>query len=209
MARIATVYSPVREPWIVRDMSFIRWQKISEGLAGLGHDVDIVTNEPRWQENSAPVEMCERVRRVPLQGIDWNRYDVIKTLFHTGFDLLERHGGSRHPFIISKLGSVVGAEDMPGIYFYGDTRRLLYETQVKIHRTSRYVTLLSEPARELWRQVHGDRKGLLLVPGAVDHDIPIPRGILCRTLEIEFAFFPAPFTTAAHSRRPIGYWWKN
>lgn len=172
MARIATVYSARRDPWDLRDMSFIRWQKISEALARSGHEVDIVTNESRWKHGRTPVVMAERLRRVPLGGIEWSEYDVVKTLFHGGFDVLEQYGGARHPFIVSKLGSVVGAEEMPGIYFYGDIRRKLYETQTKIHRTSRYVTVLSEPARELWSKVHGKRDRILLVPGAVDRDIP-------------------------------------
>lgn len=172
MARVATVYSAERDSWKLRDMSFIRWQKISEALAAQGHDVDIVTNEAHWKQNRTPIPMSPRLRRVPLDGIHWPGYDVVKTLFHGGFDLLEQSGGARHPFIISKLGSVVGAGELPGIYFYGDVRRKLYESQVRIHRTCRYVTLLSEPARDLWRQVHGDRKGLLLVPGGVDREIP-------------------------------------
>ena len=172
MARIATVYNSRQNPWDLRDMSFIRWQKISEALARLGHHVDIVTNEARWKHSREPAPMAERLQRVPLERIDWSRYDVIKTLFHSGFDLLKRSGGARHPFIISKLGSVVGAEDLPGIYFYGDIRKKLYETQTRIHRTARYVTVLSEPARELWFQVHGRRDGMLLVPGAVDHAVP-------------------------------------
>jgi glycosyltransferase involved in cell wall biosynthesis len=172
MARIATVYSDNRWPWVLNDMSYIRWQKISEALARLGHSVDIVTNEPVWRESRVPIAMAERLQRAPLEDIDWSRYDVVKTLFHKGFDVLERYGGARHAFVISKLGSVVAAEDRDGIYFYGDVRRKLYETQVKIHRTSRYVTVLSEPAQQLLRGVHGDRDGILLVPGGVDREIP-------------------------------------
>jgi glycosyltransferase involved in cell wall biosynthesis len=172
MARIATVYSASRRPWSLRDMSYIRWQKISEALARLGHDVDILTHEPEWSNSRDPVEMSPRLRRIPLDGVQWTRYDVVKTLFHGGFDVLEEHGGASHPFVISKLGSVVGAEDMPGIYFYGDVRRKLYEAQARIHKASRYVTVLSEAAGELLQQVHGKREGLLLVPGAVDHDVP-------------------------------------
>ena len=174
MARIATVYSASRGAWELRDMSFIRWQKISEALARLGHEVDIVTDESHWSQSRTPVGMAERLRRVPLKGIDWSRYDVVKTLFHSGFNLLEEHGGARHPFIISKLGSVVGAEDMPGVYFFGDVRRRLYETQAKIHRTARYVTVLSKPAGELLAEVHGARERVLLVPGGVDDEIPAP-----------------------------------
>jgi len=153
-------------------MSDIRWQKISEALARQGHDVDIATNEPRWANDRTPVIMAERLRRVPLLRIRWSNYDVVKTLFHLGFETLVRNGGGRHPFIISKLGSVVGPADAPGIYFYGDIRRGLYETQKQIHRTSRFVTLLSQPAIDLWAEVHGRRSGMLLVPGAADADIP-------------------------------------
>jgi hypothetical protein len=155
-------------------MSLIRWQKISEALARLGHEVDIATDETRWRQGDSPVAMGPNLRRVPLRGLDWNRYDVVKTLFHRGFETLAEYGGTGHPFIISKLGSVVGAEDMPGIYFYGDTRRRLYDTQARIHRSSRFVTVLSPAARELWLQVHGPREGMLLVPGAVDAAIPEP-----------------------------------
>lgn len=155
-------------------MSGIRWQKISEALARLGHEVDIATNESRWEQDRTPVPMAERLRRVPLRGIEWGSYDVVKTLFHLGLQTLIDSGGRDHPFIISKLGSVVGPEDMPGIYFYGDVRRRLYRLQTEVHRTSRFVTLLSPAAIELWRAIHGAREGMLLVPGAVDREIPPP-----------------------------------
>lgn len=153
-------------------MSGIRWQKISEALARLGHEVDVATDEGRWREGAIP--MGPRLRRVPLRGLNWSRYDIVKTLFHLGFETLAEYGGAGHPFVISKLGSVVGAEDMPGIYFYGETRCRLYNVQKEIHRTSRFVTVLSPAAHELWRQVHGDRDGMLLVPGAADAEIPEP-----------------------------------
>ena len=174
MARIVTVYNTSPQEWDPRDMSGIRWQKISEALARLGHDVDIATHEARWQQDPTPVPMGEALRRVPLAGLKWPDYDVVKTLFDRGFETLTRFGGTRHPCVISKLGSVVGPRDMPGIYFYGEVRQRLYDVQVKVHRTSHYVTLLSQPAIDLWRQIHGDRPGILLVPGAADHDIPTP-----------------------------------
>ena len=153
-------------------MSDIRWHKISEALARQGHDVDIATNEPRWADDRKPVVMAKRLRRVPLLRVRWSSYDIVKTLFHLGFETLVKNGGARHPFIISKLGSVVGPADAPGIYFYGNIRRALYETQKEIHRTSRFVTLLSPPAIDLWTEVHGHRPGILLVPGAADREIP-------------------------------------
>jgi glycosyltransferase involved in cell wall biosynthesis len=36
------------------------------------------------------------------------------------------------------------------------------------------VTVLSQAGLELWREVHGDRQGMLLVPGAADARIPPP-----------------------------------
>ncbi len=171
MARIVTVYSD-RPPQLV-DMSFIRWFKISEALARRGHQVDIATNEFGWGRHS-PIQMGSHLRRVPLSKVQWHEYDVVKTLFHRGFGLLEKHGGLEHPFIISKLGSVVGPEDAAGIYFYGKRRESLYRTQAKISRTSKYIALLSAPAQELWRKCFGTRDNLLIVPGGVDREVPTP-----------------------------------
>ena len=38
-------------------MGHIRWLKISEALARLGHQVDIATNEPRWRDSREPIGM--------------------------------------------------------------------------------------------------------------------------------------------------------
>jgi len=153
MARIVTVYRPERAKFVPVDMSLVRWLKISEALASAGHEVDIASNEPglaRW----LPVGMGERLRRVPLARVRWDRYDVVKTLFHMGFETLERYGGDRHPFIIAKLGSVVGDHDQSGVYFYGEERRQLFDVQRRIAVKARYVTVLSEPSRALWRACH-------------------------------------------------------
>ena len=207
MARIATVYSPVREPWIVRDMSFIRWQKISEGLAGLGHDVDIVTNEPRWQENSAPVEMCERVRRVPLQGIDWNRYDVIKTSVPPASicwrDTEEAGIHSLFPSWVQLSEPKTCREFISMATLGASCTRLkskfIAPAAMSPAERARPRTLASGA----WRPERAP-----IGPGAVDHDIPnSPRNPLQNFRDK--VCLPAPFTTAAHSRRPIGYWWKN
>jgi len=174
MASIVTVYNDWHRQFLPVDMSYIRWLKISDSLSRLGHKVDIATNEKfRWWEfRTFPVQMSDNLRRVPLREVRWAAYDVIKTLFHSGFNTLEAFGGTGHPFIISKLGSVVGPEDMKGIYFYGRKREFLYATQRKIDQTSTYVTVLSEPARELWEACFGPRTNILLVPGAADRDVP-------------------------------------
>ena len=99
--RVATVYRKEHfrdfKPYA---MSEIRWMRISEALSRSGFAVDIILNngKPHMSETQNP-------RFVRLEDVDWSDYDVIKTLFHKGFDLLEDTGGSDHPFIISKLYS--------------------------------------------------------------------------------------------------------
>jgi glycosyltransferase involved in cell wall biosynthesis len=172
MARIVTVYRMWRRRFKPVDMSYIRWLKISAALARLGHQVDIATNEPRWFMRRAPLVMAPNLRRVPLTGVRWDEYDLVKTLFHKGFETLEYYDGDKHPFIIPKLGSVVGPYDMEGIYFYGKHRSQLYAIQQRIQQRSRFVTVLSNPARELWADCFGSNDRVLLVPGAADREIP-------------------------------------
>lgn len=174
MAKIVTVYNAWRRGFEPADMSYIRWLKISEALAGRGHHVDIATNEPGWWARWSPIAMTENLRRVPISGVKWKDYHVVKTLFHIGFDTLEAYGGHEHPFIISKLGSVVASEDMEGVYFYGNVRKHLYATQEKINRASRYITVLSRPAKELWRAGFDGNQDVLIVQGGVDANIPPP-----------------------------------
>lgn len=182
MARIVTVYEDSRRSFVATDMSYVRWLKISEALAALGHQVDIATREPgllggwggarigRWRA----VRMAPRLRRLPLARVRWERYDVVKTLFHTGFETLERHGGADHPFIISKLGSVVDREDRDGVYFYGERRRRLFAVQERIAARSRFVTVLTAASRRRWQDCFGAAGATLLVPGAAEEHLPVP-----------------------------------
>jgi hypothetical protein len=117
------------------------------------------------------VDMGPRLRRVPLERVQWHDYDVVKTLFHIGFETLERQGGADHPRIVSKLGSVVDREDRPGVYFYGARRRALFAVQERIAARSRAVTVLTEPSRARWQACFGARGTMLLVPGAVDAEL--------------------------------------
>jgi glycosyltransferase involved in cell wall biosynthesis len=187
MARIVTVYRDSRGIFQPVEMGAIRWLKISEALARRGHLVDIATNEtfPPDMERAA-AEHGLRLRCVPLRDVRWSDYDVVKTLFDLGFETLEKYGGARHPFIISKLGSVVDSRDREGIYFYGAYREQLYAIQERISESSRYVTVLSESARELWMELFGPKENILLVPGAADRDIP--------------ALGPDPFPPGDHAR---------
>jgi glycosyltransferase involved in cell wall biosynthesis len=178
VAKIVTVYADWKRDFMPSDMSYIRWLKISQALAERGHQVDIATNEREfsrlWWPRKSEIPMLPKLRRLPLAGVRWSEYDVVKTLFGWGFETLEAYGGASHPFIISKLGSVVGPTDMDGIYFYGDVQKKMYSTQQRINRISKYITLLTKPAKDLWENCFGPKSNILLVPGAVDRIIPGP-----------------------------------
>src|SRR5271166_14354 len=85
------------------NMAEIRFFRMAEALARRGHEVDILLN--RHEE---PRMLAARLREVPFKSVRWDHYHVVKTFFHRGFDSLLAEGGGDHPFIISKLGSVVG-----------------------------------------------------------------------------------------------------
>lgn len=173
MAKIVTVYTSRHHKLI--NMSYIRWYKISEALARCGHQVDIATNEFSWWSflrRKSSIPMGENLRRIPLSGVRWSDYDVVKTLYWEGFETLEMYGGIDHPFIISRLGTVVGPQDMEGVYFYGKRREQMYLTQKKINQTSKFVAVLNESARELWTACFGHKNNTLIVPGAVDRSVP-------------------------------------
>ena len=187
MVRIVTVYEGTCRPFEPSDMSYVRWLKMSEALAALGHEVDIATREPGSAARAVGgrvarvlgvearrdvVAMAPRLRRVPLDRVRWRDYDVVKTLFHIGFETLERHGGAEHPCIVSKLGSVVDSADRPGIYFYGARRRALFAVQARIAERSRAVTVLTEPSRARWQGCFATPGTPLLVPGGVDAELP-------------------------------------
>ena len=169
--RIATVHTrEVFDEFKPIHMNFTRWIRISEALARLGFQVDMVVNT-RQRE---PVT-SGGVRQVPFSEVNWGDYDVVKTLFHRGFETLAEEGGANHPFIISKLGSVVGStDDTPGVHFFKQERQHLFEIQQEIARKSRFVSILTEPSRELWLKEHGNKPEILLVPTGVDRKIPAP-----------------------------------
>jgi hypothetical protein len=169
--RIATVY--LTRPlagFPAYDMAAIRWLRISESLARLGFAVDMIVNH-----GHGIVERGTGLRFVAPSAFRWRDYDVIKTLFHEGFETLERAGGDRHPFIVSKLGSVVGRDDTDeGVHFTGAEREALYAVQQRIVARSRYVTVLTRESRHLWVRESGRADNVLLVPTGVDRDIPPP-----------------------------------
>jgi len=166
--RIATVYA--KKPfddfkgW---SMATVRWLRISEAFASMGHRVDLIS------DTALPELARPNLSTVAWADVDWGDYDVVKTLFHQGFDRLRNAGGEDHPFIVSKLGSVVGPEDTSGVYFFGEHRERLFETQQRMAKRSRHVAILTESSLRLWADHFGDER-LLLVPTGVDRDIPTP-----------------------------------
>jgi glycosyltransferase involved in cell wall biosynthesis len=175
MTRIVTVYSGALRSTRAVEMGYIRWHRISAALSSLGHTVDIASAELRRRVFRTVEHVAPNLRVVPITQVKWDEYDVVKTLFHSGFETLERYGGADHPFIIAKLGSVVGPQDMEGIFFYGRQREEMYRVQERIAHTARYVTLLTDPAVDLWRAAHGSARNVLVVPGAAPTVIPAPR----------------------------------
>jgi hypothetical protein len=128
--RIACVYVRGESPRLA-SMAWIRCFRMSEAFARRGHQVDIITDRlPQ------PRAVGTRLREVPFRLARWENYDVVKTLFHTGFESLLAHGGGDHPFIVSKLGSVVGRGQTAGVHFFGPTRQRLFDTQIEIARRS-------------------------------------------------------------------------
>jgi glycosyltransferase involved in cell wall biosynthesis len=150
-------------------MSGLRFFRMAEALARRGYQVDIVLNR-----HGSPQQRGPRLREVPFRFVRWDEYDVVKTFFHRGFESLMTAGGGDHPFIVSKLGSVVGRKQTSGVHFYGQVREQLFRTQQEIARRSRFVTILTDESAALWRHEHGSSTPLLLVPTGVDAEIPPP-----------------------------------
>ena len=169
--QIATVYEKHSyDEFKSYPMDLLRWLRISESLANLGYRVDMIVNTKRGL-----VQMNANLRYVPYSMVDWKQYDVIKTLFHKGFESIQREGEDNHPFIISKLGSVVGNNDpTEGVHFFNEEREYLYEMQKQINQKSRYITILTEPSRLLWEREFGRNGNILMVPTGVDREIPPP-----------------------------------
>jgi len=166
--RIACVYKrDHRRDVLLASMAEIRFFRMAEALARRGYEVDIALNR-----REQPQMLAARLREVPFQLVRWDHYHVVKTFFHRGFDSLMAEGGGDHPFIISKLGSVVGREQTEGVHFHGSVREQLYATQAAIAKRSKIVTVLTNRSAALWWKEHGTDSVLFQVPTGVDAEIP-------------------------------------
>jgi len=170
--RIASVYTREHvEPSQIHAMDRLRWLRISEGLADLGFSVDMIVEASQNLGSPRPT-----LRSVSPSRVDWSVYHVVKTLYPAGFRTLLETGGKKHPFILGRVGAVVGSTDStPGVHFFGEERQALWEAHLMIRERARYVTLLTDASRALWQTQHGLHPPVLMVPTGVDREIP-PRG---------------------------------
>lgn len=202
--RIATLYKRVVyyefKPY---EMSLTRWLRVSEALASLGYSVDMIVND-----SCGLIHRNRHLRHVPYVMVDWKRYDVVKTLFHRGFDALCHEGGGDHPFIVSKLGSVVGQHDATeGVHFFGQERTYLHGMQRSIAEKSRYVSVLTHPSKCLWEEEFGNRENVLMVPTGVDRTIPAPGNNPYEEFPERIAVYIG--TIYGHSQKEVNLLWQS
>lgn len=184
-------------------MDQVRWLRISESLANLGYKVDMIVNTKQSLVKRSP-----NLRFVPYSMVEWKQYDIIKTLFHRGFESLYDGGGNNYPFIISKLGSVVGNHDATeGVHFFNEERENLYETQKKISQQSRYITILTEPSKLLWEREFGENNKILMVPTGVDREIPPPHNNPYKTFDEKIAVYIG--NIYKDMQKDINQFWQN
>ena len=201
-ARVACVYKRhFPSDFALRGMGEMRFVRMAEALARRGHEVDLVL------DGTSPRLLAANLRAMPYRSVRWADYDVIKTFFHLGFSSLVEAGGADHPFIVSKLGSVVGREQTAGVHFYGAVRERLFEVQEAIARTSRFVTVLTDESARLWQSEHGSPP-LLRVPTGVDAVIPPAGPNPYERLAIDgpVAFFAGNLYTRAHQAEVNELW---
>lgn len=167
--KIATVYTsrPV-EKLQAATMDMVRWLKVSEALARRGYQVEMITNE----KSNRVININANFRRVPMTQFNWQNYDIIKTLFHEGFETLKKLKGTNHPFIISKIPPV-NFSDLTNFRFLSLLR--LFYLQNQVDKSARYITVLNLNNKKIWQRIYGHRKHILIVPTGVDKVIPKPK----------------------------------
>ena len=169
--KIATVYISRRiEKFEPVTMDTIRWLRISEGLAKLGYQVDMVTNE----KDQSVINVAHNLRRVPYSRVDWQNYNIVKTLFHEGFRSLERARGANHPFIICKT-PVVDPKSQVDANLKPWSKWYLLWIQGRINQKAKLITVLNQRNKTIWQKKYGKKNNILIVPTGVDSKIPQPK----------------------------------
>lgn len=202
--RIAVVYrkAPLHtlKP---HDMSVVRWLRVSEELAAAGFSVDVIVADGEEAARPGP-----NLRIVPASKANWDDYHVVKTLFHSGYEALCDYGGDHHPFLIAKLGSVVGDRDgIDGVHFFGAEREALYALQRQLVERARYITILTDESRVLLCDQHGCEDKVLMVPTGVDRHVPPPGQNPYAALSQPVAVYIGNFYTG--KQREVNLFWQQ
>ena len=151
-------------------MDFISWAHMSQAIATLGFEVDLITDARKDLPHGPHGFRC-----VSFRGAKWSGYDGAIGFKQAGFQTLRKEAGRALPPVVSLLTSVVGrTDDVPGVYFFGEARRRLYEAQQQIQATSQCVVMQTESNRELWDQEFGGGDKVVMIPSATDRVIPPP-----------------------------------
>jgi len=184
--RIATVYRDDQyDQYPTVNMAMIRWLRISQALSRLGARVDMIVN---LQERHPPPG--NGVRFVPFDGVRWGDYDVVKAFYQRGFDTLARHGGADHPFIVGSLATIVGSRDgVPGVQVLPADRAPLWDSQVRMARACRWLSVRTVPNQALFEREFPDLESPLLVPTGVDRIIPETRSNPYRGIDNPVALY--------------------
>jgi hypothetical protein len=184
-------------------MSLIRPYAMAAALARRGHRVDVVVNRSPDVRVLGP-----NAREVPFRRARWEDYDVVKTTYHRGFRALLEAGGGDHPWILGRLGEVVGREDSPGVHFFGERREWRHAVQVEIARRARVVALDTPAQERLWRREHPVSPPRLRVPTGVDAELPPlgPDPYLARGIRGPVAVFAGNLRNPGHQPEVNALW---
>ena len=179
-------------PPIEANMSQIRPLRIGEALARWGHHVDLVLDR-----HAEPRDLAPRLREIHSRQARWDHYDVVKTHYVGGFETLVAAGGEAHPFIVSRLVNVVGADGDPGLNVAGRTRDEFLATQIRVAERARVIVVTSHGNARAWRGRHGHQHPVWTIPTGVDHELPPagPSPYLALGLDAPIALFAGHLRT--------------
>jgi len=172
--KIAISYDLFSRRFSFDSMNWIRWLRVGEALARLGYKTDLIYNGYISKSIRQLIEKTPNLGIKSALLLNWNKYDVLKILFHKGFQHLRYFNGIKHPFIITSLGSVFASHDQEGIYFFGKRRKDPYLIQNELIKHSKYVVVLTQKNEKVLRQEYPKYMNVLRVPTGVDSEIPVP-----------------------------------
>ncbi len=139
---------------------------LAAGLADGGAEVDILA--PIAAPARLPGPYGQPLSLRPLSAIREGRYQILKTCYHPGIDLVEGFDGPLVCRLVRVVDRQVPARDEP-------RRERLLEWQRKIHRRATALAFNNPQNQERWQRNHGPGRPSVLTPTGCPEDIP-PRG---------------------------------